>query len=807
MHFQKNSLILYFLTLTLYISTMAPTIYWGDSAEFSGTTFLLDIPHQPGYPLYNLIGKLFSFLPVGNIATRCNFSSTFFASLTSVLIYLILLEIFKNLKFRNNLVAIFGTLLFSFSYTFWNQSTFAEVYTLFVFLTSTLIFLLLILRENKDIRLFYLFVFVCGISLTNHLLILPLGSAFLFFIIVEGKLRTQLFKKFLLLTFLFLIPLTLYLYLPFRSADNPFLDWGNPENFPQFKWTITLKAPDTQESTYHPFLKSIWQKIKNVHILSLNLSRAIFILPLLTGFLLTAGFIRNNIKRYLLYVLYIFLTFSFIFSYFFLVRYVPFYQRVQGLNDFTFLEILLREYPIYVIFFVIFGIFYFQKKNRELFLFLIFLFFLSTSFIIFRIFPAYRPYDHYRFFIIGNLLLAIFITAGVAGIKNTMERFRIKYLSFLPLIFFVISLFFIFLMNYKTVNKTDYYYAEDFTRNILSSVSSPSLILIDGVDIYFLLYYWGQVKKITDKKIVFLDALKTRWYFEKLKREKLISENLFFSEKLESEDILDNLINLNYKRYKIYYTATASFSREAISKYCLKPRGIADLVLIKKNKCRYTEKDLQENKKLIYKIYKYRGINKKIKDRKATGVTNIYGSLHQKLAGIYLSLKYTDEAISELEKSIDLFPQNSSSYEILSSIYLQKNDIFTSIRYLEEAIKYDRGNIFLMNRLGLLYIDTGQFLKAEKVYKNILKIHPQFFEGHYNLGITYQFLGRLKEAINHLEIAKSISPSHYQPYLALGEIYYKNGEFELAKKYFEETLKINPANEIAKNYLKEILRR
>jgi hypothetical protein len=38
---------------------------------------------------------------------------------------------------------------------------------------------------------------------------------------------------------LFCLALTLYAYLPIRSARNPELDWGNPETWSQFKWVVT----------------------------------------------------------------------------------------------------------------------------------------------------------------------------------------------------------------------------------------------------------------------------------------------------------------------------------------------------------------------------------------------------------------------------------------------------------------------------------------------------------------------------------------------------------------------------------------
>jgi len=85
----------------LYVRTLAPTVhamastdrttvYGLDSAELAAGAYTLGIVHAPGYPLYLLLGKAFSYLPFGDIAYRLNLMSAFFGALTVGLIYLIL---------------------------------------------------------------------------------------------------------------------------------------------------------------------------------------------------------------------------------------------------------------------------------------------------------------------------------------------------------------------------------------------------------------------------------------------------------------------------------------------------------------------------------------------------------------------------------------------------------------------------------------------------------------------------------------------------------------------------------------------
>ena len=97
-------LLTFAIILAVYLFTLCPSIYLEDSAEYVTVAATLGIPHPPGYPLYVLLGKLFTFIPLGSLAWRVNLMSAFFGALTCAFFFLIMQKFFKQIsgKKHNN---------------------------------------------------------------------------------------------------------------------------------------------------------------------------------------------------------------------------------------------------------------------------------------------------------------------------------------------------------------------------------------------------------------------------------------------------------------------------------------------------------------------------------------------------------------------------------------------------------------------------------------------------------------------------------------------------------------------------------
>ena len=229
-------LLIFCIVFSVYLFTLAPTVFIEDSGELITATTQLGIAHPPGYPLYTILGKFFSLIPVGSLAWRVNMMSAFFGSLAVSILFLIVKKITNS-----RAISFSAALLLAFNPIYWSQSIFAEVYTLNVFFVSLCIYLLLIWQEQKKEKYLFIFSFVFGLSITNHQMMLLLAPAFVLYIVLNKKDILKNFKLIKSMFWYFLIGLAVYLYLPLRSLQNPVLDWGNPETLRAFWGHIARK--------------------------------------------------------------------------------------------------------------------------------------------------------------------------------------------------------------------------------------------------------------------------------------------------------------------------------------------------------------------------------------------------------------------------------------------------------------------------------------------------------------------------------------------------------------------------------------
>lgn len=243
------------IPLIIYVLTLATDVHFTDSGELASVATSLGIAHPTGYPLFTLLGYLWANLlpwaPIYNL----NLMAAFATAASSMFMYFSLRLLFSEFRLiskvasftsdmKNNLLALFITLGFSFALTTWQQATSVEVYSLQLLLINTFIFIILksyYSTEKSDIYLI-LSGFVLGLGFANHLtsfMLIPAGLI-VFFAKTKNIKPNSRYKLLAYVIGATLLGVLLYLYLPIRSSQSPMFNWGEVHrSFDKFIYHVT----------------------------------------------------------------------------------------------------------------------------------------------------------------------------------------------------------------------------------------------------------------------------------------------------------------------------------------------------------------------------------------------------------------------------------------------------------------------------------------------------------------------------------------------------------------------------------------
>lgn len=186
--------ILAVLAITAYYATLTPSLSYlsPDGNELATIPYILGLAHSPGYPFYTWLGKIFTLIPLGDIAHRMNFMSALLGGFGVGCLYLIIIALLLPRAASSalrRLAAAATTILFAFSSTYWSQTGIAEVYVPNIAMIALTLLALLQWERTRSDWIFFLFALIFGLSLGTHLSNLGFAPAFVLFILLTDIRR------------------------------------------------------------------------------------------------------------------------------------------------------------------------------------------------------------------------------------------------------------------------------------------------------------------------------------------------------------------------------------------------------------------------------------------------------------------------------------------------------------------------------------------------------------------------------------------------------------------------------------------
>jgi Tfp pilus assembly protein PilF len=139
-------------------------------------------------------------------------------------------------------------------------------------------------------------------------------------------------------------------------------------------------------------------------------------------------------------------------------------------------------------------------------------------------------------------------------------------------------------------------------------------------------------------------------------------------------------------------------------------------------------------------------------------------------------------ALIELKEIIQIDPTFVKAYNAIGFSYDCLGDYNKAIRFYKLALKIDPNLDYVNNNLGFAYLLNGDYDGAIEAFRKAVVLDERDKRFRNNLGFAFAKKGQYEQAIEQFKIAGD----EYSAYYKLGQILYREGNYEMAFRYNEK---------------------
>jgi hypothetical protein len=222
----------------IYLATLAPTTAFWDTSEYIAAAKVVGIPHPPGNPLFVILAQTFGLVPLAtSYAVRINLLAALTSAAAAGLWFLVAdrwLQAIVAPAIPRRVAGFAGVLAGATLWTVWNQSTVNEkVYTVSLLFTALITWLVIHWSDRahdpRRDRWLVLIAYLLALTSTNHLMGVLAAPTVLAYVLAtdwRALLRWRVVVPVVLVVVVGLTPNTGFL--PIRAAALPPINEGEP---------------------------------------------------------------------------------------------------------------------------------------------------------------------------------------------------------------------------------------------------------------------------------------------------------------------------------------------------------------------------------------------------------------------------------------------------------------------------------------------------------------------------------------------------------------------------------------------------
>jgi predicted TPR repeat methyltransferase len=146
-------------------------------------------------------------------------------------------------------------------------------------------------------------------------------------------------------------------------------------------------------------------------------------------------------------------------------------------------------------------------------------------------------------------------------------------------------------------------------------------------------------------------------------------------------------------------------------------------------------------------------------------------------------------------------PRDANVLNFLGMLRFHQRNPGEAVQLLRRSIEANPANPHARINLGNVLLETGELEGARECFTKATELAPENALAWNNLGVCLRRLQRFEEAADCLLRALKLNPGQSKTYEALGKLLYRLGKVERARELYEEWVRQEPSNPVARHML------
>ncbi|MCB1043481.1 MAG: tetratricopeptide repeat protein [Acidobacteria bacterium] len=171
---------------------------------------------------------------------------------------------------------------------------------------------------------------------------------------------------------------------------------------------------------------------------------------------------------------------------------------------------------------------------------------------------------------------------------------------------------------------------------------------------------------------------------------------------------------------------------------------------------------------------------------------------HHWLGLAYMLNGQASEALTEFQNALTINPESTDSLNNMAIIEIEQGNYDQAYQYLKKVIQdssYGQPQLAYFN-LGLCLLNQEKYDQAVAAFEQAVRVEPQFFRAYLQIAEIHAVNGEFNKALEYYLKAEPGFNNDAQVLFKIGHAYFKNRDFEHAKKYLTQVSILFPPPEL-----------